>query len=101
MNSLMDHPFPKSITLKERCKRLLSVVDTEDTLGILINADPDAMASAVALKRIFWRKVRKAEIYHINAIQRADNLAFIKFLRIDQKHIRHLKPSITWLLSNF
>jgi nanoRNase/pAp phosphatase (c-di-AMP/oligoRNAs hydrolase) len=93
MNSLMDHPFPKSITLKEKCKRLLSVVDPEDTLGIFINADPDAMASAVALKRIFWRKVRKAEIYHINAIQRADNLAFIKLLRIDQKHIRHLKPS--------
>ena len=93
MNSLMDHPFPKSITLKEKCKRLLSVVDPEDTLGIFINADPDAMASAVALKRIFWRKVRKTEIYHINAIQRADNLAFIKLLRIDQNHIRHLKPS--------
>ncbi|HDZ24371.1 MAG TPA: exopolyphosphatase [Desulfobacteraceae bacterium] len=93
MNSLMDHPFPKSITSKEKCKRLLSVVDTEDTLGIFIDADPDAMASAVALKRIFWRKVRKAEIYHINAIQRADNLAFIKFLRIDQNHIRHMKPS--------
>jgi nanoRNase/pAp phosphatase (c-di-AMP/oligoRNAs hydrolase) len=93
MNSLMDHPFPKSITLKEKCKRLLSVVDPDDILAILINADPDAMASAVALKRIFWRRVRKAEIYHINDIQRADNLAFIKFLRIDQKHIRHLKPS--------
>ncbi len=93
MNSLMDHPFPKSITSKEKCKRLLSVVGPEDTLGIFINADPDAMASAVALKRIFWRKVRKTEIYHINDIQRADNLAFIKLLKIDQKHIRHLKPS--------
>jgi len=92
MNPLMEHPFPKSTTYAEKCKRLLEVVNPEDTLGILIHADPDAMASALALKRLFWRKVSKVLIYHINPIQRADNLAFIKLLRIDQLHIRHIKP---------
>ena len=92
MNSIMDHPFPKSTTVAEKCKRLSEVVLPDDTLAILINADPDAMASALALKRLFWRKVKKTMIFHINPIQRVDNLAFIKLLGIDQKLIRHLKP---------
>ncbi len=49
MNSLMDHPFPKSTSSTEKCKRLLEVVSPEDRLCILIDADPDAMASALAL----------------------------------------------------
>ena len=93
MNSVMDHPFPKSTTAAEKCKRLSEVVTPEDSLAILISADPDAMASALALKRLFWRRVRKAVIYHINPIQRADNLALIKLLRIDQRPIKYLKPT--------
>jgi nanoRNase/pAp phosphatase (c-di-AMP/oligoRNAs hydrolase) len=93
MNSLMAHPLPKSMSFTEKVKRLWEVVNPEDTLGILIDADPDAMASALSLKRLFWRKVRKVEIYHINPIERADNLAFIKLLKIDQQHIRYIKPS--------
>jgi nanoRNase/pAp phosphatase (c-di-AMP/oligoRNAs hydrolase) len=92
MNSLMEHPFSKSTTVAEKCKRLLEVVAPEDTLAILINADPDAMASALALKRFFWRRVRKTAIYHINPILRADNLALIKLLRIEQRLIKYLKP---------
>ncbi len=85
--------FPKSATPAEKGRRLLEVVGSEDTLAIMINADPDAMAGALALKRIFWRKAKKIAIYHLNPIQRADNLAMIKFLRIDQEPIRHLKPA--------
>ncbi len=89
----MDHPFPKSTSIAEKWKRLCNVVGPDDTLAILINADPDSMGSALALKRLFWRRVKKAEIYHINAIKRADNLALVKFLKIDQQHIRHLRPT--------
>ena len=92
MSSVMDHPFPKSTTVMERCKRLWEVVSPEDSLGVLIDADPDAMASAMALKRMFWRKVRKTSIYHINPIQREDNLAFIRLLKIDQKPLGKRKP---------
>jgi len=89
----MDHPFPKSISLTEKCKRLQEVVTPEDTLAVLINADPDSMASAMALKRFFWRKVKRTLIYRINVIKRADNLAFIKLLKIEQKYIRKLQTS--------
>lgn len=89
----MEHPFPKSTSSAEKHKRLLELVSPEDTVAVLINADPDAMASALALKRIFWRKVKKTLVFHINVIKRADNLALVKLLKIDQQHIRNLNSS--------
>lgn len=94
MKTHNQQSFTKSATSAEKGRRLTGVVGPEDTLGIVINADPDAMASAIALKRIFWRKAKKILIYHINLVQRADNLAFIKFLRIEQHPIRQLKPAL-------
>jgi nanoRNase/pAp phosphatase (c-di-AMP/oligoRNAs hydrolase) len=90
---LMEHPFPKSTSSTEKYKRLLEVVSPEDTLAVIINADPDAMASALALNRLFWRKVKKTLIYHLNTIKRADNLALIKLLKIKQQHIRKLNSA--------
>jgi nanoRNase/pAp phosphatase (c-di-AMP/oligoRNAs hydrolase) len=90
---MMETPFPKSISFARKYSRLLETVSASDTLGILINADPDSMASAMALKRIFWKKARRIEVYRINSIERADNLAFVKFLTVDHKHIRYLKRS--------
>jgi nanoRNase/pAp phosphatase (c-di-AMP/oligoRNAs hydrolase) len=89
----MNHPFSKSTSSAEKLKRLRELVSPDDTLAVLINADPDAMASALALKRIFWRKVKKTLVFHINAIKRTDNLALVKLLKIDQEHIRHLNSS--------
>ncbi len=89
----MDHPFAKSTSLTEKCKRLQEVVTFEDTLAVLISADPDAMASALALKRFFWHKVKKTLIFHINTIKRADNRSLIRLLKIDQRHIRNLNGS--------
>lgn len=90
----MVHPFAKSVSQAERCRRLGEVVSPEDVLAVNINADPDSIASALALKRFFWRKVKKVLIYHINPIKRADNLALIKLLKIDLKHIRNLDSGL-------
>jgi len=49
---MMTKPFQKSMSFASKYDRLLEVVKTSDTLGILINANPDSMASAMALKRI-------------------------------------------------
>jgi nanoRNase/pAp phosphatase (c-di-AMP/oligoRNAs hydrolase) len=92
-SGIMEHPFPKSTSSTEKCKRLFELVSPEDTVAILINADPDAIASALALKRLFWRKVKKVFIYHINVIKRADNLALIRLLKIELQSIRKLKTS--------
>ena len=47
----------------------------DDRWCILINADPDALASALALKRIMIHKVHSVDIARINEVTRPDNLA--------------------------
>lgn len=92
LSNIMENPFPKSISISDKVKMLMGLVSHDDVIAIIINADPDAMASAMALKRLFWRRVRKVNIYHTNIIKRADNLAMINLLKLDLKHIRKLKP---------
>lgn len=53
--------------------------------AILINADPDALASSVALKRLLRNWGRSLEILRINEVTRPDNLAMIRYLRIPAK----------------
>lgn len=89
----MKQPFGKSVSFAEKHKKLLKVVDTRDILAILIHADPDALASAMALKRIFWRRARRIDIFRINKIARPDNQAFIRMLNIQHRHVRQLKKS--------
>lgn len=52
---------------------------------ILINADPDALASALALKRLLHAFARGIDIMRVNEITRPDNLAMIRYLRIQAK----------------
>jgi nanoRNase/pAp phosphatase (c-di-AMP/oligoRNAs hydrolase) len=89
----MQNPFPKSVPLTAKCANLHEVIRPEDKLAVLINADPDALASALALKRFFWRKANKIDIFHINAIQRPDNLSMIRLLDINTRPVRKLKKS--------
>jgi nanoRNase/pAp phosphatase (c-di-AMP/oligoRNAs hydrolase) len=71
-----------SATHKGRYESLLDVIATDDVVCIPIVADPDAIASALALKRLLWRKVQKTLICRVNAIKRSDNLAMIRDLKI-------------------
>lgn len=87
----MDHPIAKSAPMSERCQRLFDTLPPDETLGIVMNADPDAIASALALKRLLWRKVRRVVLYRVNAIERSDNLALIKLLNIKLERIRSMK----------
>ena len=72
----------------EKLRRLLGLFSREDRLLILINADPDAMASAMALKRLLWRQVAATSISHVNTISRPDNLAMIRLLKLDMLPIQ-------------
>ncbi|MGD2099277.1 MAG: DHH family phosphoesterase [Desulfobacterales bacterium] len=90
---LMKNAFSKSVSTADRLKLLFKMLKPDDIVAILINADPDALASAFALKRLFWRKVKRADIVRINKIDRADNLAFVKIIDLDQRHIRNYKQS--------
>jgi nanoRNase/pAp phosphatase (c-di-AMP/oligoRNAs hydrolase) len=74
----------------EKLRQLLALFAREDRLLILINADPDAMASAMALKRLLWRKVSGTTIAHVNTISRPDNLAMIQLLKLDLLPLRQI-----------
>jgi nanoRNase/pAp phosphatase (c-di-AMP/oligoRNAs hydrolase) len=72
-----------SSTSAEKLHQLLELFSREDRLLIVINADPDAMAGAMALKRLLWRKITAASIAHVNVVSRPDNLAMIRLLKLD------------------
>ena len=67
----------------ERLRRFYKLFSGDDHVLIVINADPDAIASAMAVKRLLWRKVASVTISHINTIERPDNLAMIRLLGVD------------------
>lgn len=58
---------------------------------VLINADPDAISSAMAVKRLLWRKAASITIAHVNIIKRMDNLAMIRRLNIKLVHFSTVK----------
>jgi nanoRNase/pAp phosphatase (c-di-AMP/oligoRNAs hydrolase) len=65
---------------QEKLKRIYNLFQTDDQVLILINADPDAIASGMAMRRILWRHVNSVAIAHVNKIVRPDNLAMIRLL---------------------
>ena len=68
--------------LDTRLPHLLELLSRDDRWLIVINADPDAMASAMALRRIMIHRVDDVAIARVNEITRPDNLAMIRYLRI-------------------
>ena len=82
-----------AITQKSRYHDLAGMVSPVDILGIAIVADPDAIASALTLKRLFWRKTKKIILCRVNAIRRSDNLAMIKSLNIALPYIKTINTA--------
>ena len=80
------------LTGAERLRRFYGQFSNDDQVLIMINADPDAMASAMAVKRLLWRKVAGVTISNINVIKRPDNLAMIRLLDITLTHVDQIDP---------
>lgn len=72
-------PFSAS----ERLRRFYGQFNHDDSVLIVINADPDAIASAMAVKRLLWHKTASVTIANINIIKRPDNLALVKLLSVN------------------
>ena len=76
-----------SMSASERLRRFHEQFSSNDSVLILINADPDAIASAMAISRLLWHKVLKTSIGHINIVKRPDNLAMIRLLGVKMLYI--------------
>ncbi len=64
---------------REKLIRFLDLFNKNSKVLVVINADPDAIASAMAVKRLLWRKVSEVVIVYFNKISRPDNLAMIEY----------------------
>ena len=64
---------------REKLNQFFSLFKAGSKVLIVINADPDSIASAMAVKRLLWRKVSEVCIAYFNKISRPDNLAMIEY----------------------
>lgn len=83
--------MPQLRPLESKPGQLLGMLRKTDRWLILMNADPDALASAMALRRIMARRVDAVDVAQVNEITRPDNLTMIKSLRIPA---RRLTPNL-------
>jgi nanoRNase/pAp phosphatase (c-di-AMP/oligoRNAs hydrolase) len=81
------------LSAAEKLRRLYNQFSGDDHVLIVINADPDAISSAMAIKRLLWRKVASVTISNINVIERPDNIAMIRLLRVPLIHINETEKS--------
>lgn len=77
----------------EKLRRFYDQFTGDDHVLIAINADPDSIASAIAVKRLLWRKVSSVTISNINVIVRPDNLAMVRLLDVSLIHMNDIDPS--------
>ena len=79
-----------TLSAAEKLRRFYEAFEGDNTVLILINADPDSIASAMAVKRLLWRKVSSVTISNINIIKRPDNIAMIRLLGVDLVPIKDI-----------
>ena len=71
-----------TLSSTERLRRFYDQFSGTDQVLVVINADPDAIASAMAVSRLLWRRVLNVTISHVNTIKRPDNLAMLRLLSV-------------------
>ena len=82
--------MPKSAP--EKLRRFYDQFKGQDHVLILISADPDAIASAMAVSRLLWRRVLNVTISNVNTINRPDNLAMLRLLNVAMVPYSEIDP---------
>lgn len=83
---------PLKKTAKERLAEFWGIFSKEDDVLVVINADPDALACALSIKRLLRYKVKSVVIGYPNEIRRLSNLAMVDLLKIPIERLQTLKP---------
>ncbi|MFV0438244.1 MAG: DHH family phosphoesterase [Desulfopila sp.] len=78
-------------TAKDRLLAFWEVFSKDDDVLVIINADPDALASALAVKRLLRYRVKNVVIAHPNEIRRMNNVAMVERLRIPLERLSNVK----------
>lgn len=89
------HPtkaLARAKSAQERVQAFLQLFGGTENVLILINPDPDAIASALAVRRLLWKHVARAVIAAIRQIQRLENQAMTELLKIPMVQIDKVSP---------
>ena len=78
-------------TAKDRLQAFWEVFSKDDDVLVIINADPDSLASAMAVKRLLRYRVKNVVIAHPNEIRRMNNVAMVERLKIPLERLNNIK----------
>lgn len=78
-------------TAKDRLQAFWNVFSREDDVLVVINADPDAIGTAMAVKRLLRYKVKSVTITHPNEIRRLNNQAMVERLKVPLVRLKDVK----------
>ena len=78
-------------TAKDRLQGFWNIFEKEDEVIVCINADPDALACAMAIKQLLRYRVKNVVIAHPNEIRRLNNLAMVRRLKIPLERLNCVK----------
>src|SRR5512140_1985467 len=78
--------------MRNPVQRLQQLFSHEDRLLILIDPDPDSIASALALKRLLWHRLSACAIAPVRPITRPQNQRLVKLLGIALTPIQEINP---------
>jgi|UniRef100_A0A7C5AMU8 nanoRNase/pAp phosphatase (c-di-AMP/oligoRNAs hydrolase) len=78
--------------MRQSLQRLYQLFVHEDRLLILIDADPDSMASAWALKRLLWHRLSHVVISHVRPITRPQNERMVRLLGLPSLPYSQVQP---------
>ena len=78
-------------TAKERLHNFWEIFQKDDDVLVVINADPDALACGMAVKRLLRYRVKNITIGYPNEIRRLSNLAMIDLLKISTERLQNIK----------
>jgi nanoRNase/pAp phosphatase (c-di-AMP/oligoRNAs hydrolase) len=78
-------------TAKERLQEFWQNFEKDDDVLIVINADPDALAGALAVKKLLRYRVKNVVIGYPNEIRRLSNIVMLELLKIPAERLNNLK----------
>ncbi|NOQ67505.1 MAG: phosphoethanolamine methyltransferase, partial [Desulfobacterales bacterium] len=80
-------------TAKERLRQFWDIFQKDDDVLVVINADPDALACAMAVKRLLRYRVKSITISYPNEVRRLSNITMMQVLKIQTEKLQSLKLS--------
>jgi len=89
---LLVSSLPRETANLARMDALLKIIQPSDRVLIIISADPDAIASAVALKRLMWRRAAQMVVATVYQIKRPDNLQLLEALNLKMEPLAAVNP---------